>query len=334
VVPSSRGKDCVGAAFYTSSVALQWLAQAFQQAGGRPLPSIELVQRPDPGVPEARELAMLAALSDGSPQSAMVEDDALIPGRLTGPPRAYEDAAFLHSLDARTLRVLAELLQPQHHLRAHGISDTVVFFGSSRAPGPSPTHAPGMLREGLGAHYDAARELSRRLTRWSAEGPLGRRFMVCSGGGPGIMEAVARGATDAGGESIGFGIEIPGEPLNEYVTPDLAFMFHYFFMRKFWFVYNAKAFVFFPGGFGTIDELSEVLTLVQTGKLHKKVGIVLYDGAFWRSVINFEAMVDHGVISPADLDLIRVAEDVEDAERQVQNFLMQNYGPTLLRDAW
>jgi uncharacterized protein (TIGR00730 family) len=105
-------------------------------------------------------------------------------------------------------------------------------------------------------------------------------------------------------------------------------------MRKFWFVYNAKAFVFFPGGFGTIDELSEVLTLVQTGKLHKKVGIVLYGGDFWRSVFNFEAMVEHGVISPADLDLIRVADDVDDAQRQVQNFLLQNYGPTLLRDAW
>ena len=264
----------------------------------------------------------------------MVEEQLPDPGRLPGPPRAYEDEAFLHSLDARTQRVLAELLQPQYHLRARGISDTVVFFGSSRAPAPEPDSEPGSSRKGLGVYYDAARELALRLTRWSAEGPLGRRFVVCSGGGPGIMEAVARGAADAGGESIGFGIEIPGEPMNEYVTPDLAFLFHYFFMRKFWFVYNAKVFVFFPGGFGTIDELSEVLTLVQTGKLHKKVGIVLYGGDFWRSVINFEAMVERGVISPADLDLIRVAEDVEDAELQVRNFLMQNYGPTLLRDAW
>jgi uncharacterized protein (TIGR00730 family) len=264
----------------------------------------------------------------------MVEEQVPIPGRLPGPSRAYEDEAFLRSLDARTVRVLAELLQPQLHLRAHGITDTVVFFGSSRAPSPQPGAAPETPRQGLGAYYDEARELSRRLTRWSGEGALGRRFVVCSGGGPGIMEAVARGAADAGGESIGFGIEIPGEPLNEYVTPELAFIFHYFFMRKFWFVYNAKVFVFFPGGFGTIDELSEVLTLVQTGKLHKKVGIVLYGGEFWRSIINFEAMVERGVISAADLDLIRIAEDVEDAELQVQSFLLQNYGPTLLRDAW
>ncbi len=183
----------------------------------------------------------------------------------------------------------------------------------------------------LGRYYEAARELSRRLTLWSARLETGRRFVVCSGAGPGIMEAVNRGAAEAGGESIGFGIEIPGEPeMNRYVTPDLAFVFHYFFMRKFWFVYNAKALVFFPGGFGTMDELWEVLTLVQTGRLHKEVGIVLFGTEFWRSVVDFEAMVRHGVISPEDARLFRITDDVDEAERQLQSFLTLKYGPSLV----
>ncbi len=255
------------------------------------------------------------------------------PAGLPGDPEAwrpYEDLEFLRSIDARELRVLGELLQPQYRLAQRGIEDTIVFFGSARAPAPEDAASAGAAADFV-RYYEAARELSRRLTTWSMHLETGRRFVVCSGGGPGIMEAANRGAMEAGGESIGFGIELPMEQaMNRYATPELAFVFHYFFMRKFWFAYNAKALVFFPGGFGTMDELFEVLTLVQTGKLHKEVGIVLFGAEYWRSVVDFEAMVRHGVIAREDLRLFHITDDVDEAERRLQSFLTLRYGPSLI----
>ena len=243
------------------------------------------------------------------------------------PPRAYEDDAFIHSADARTLRVIAELLEPGYRLNRHGVRDTVAFFGSARATSADYDGDPV-----LAAYYEDARELSRRLTAWGETHTHLPRFLVCSGGGPGIMEAVHRGALDADGSSVAMAIELPGhEPLSEYVTPDLTFLFHYFFMRKFWFLYNAKAFVFFPGGFGTLDELGEVLTLIQTGKLHKRVGLLLYGSEYWRSVLNFEEMHRRGVISAEDLDHIRFVDTVDDAESTLLAFVEANYGkPTIV----
>ena len=246
------------------------------------------------------------------------------------PLPAFDQPDFMHSSDARVLRVIAELLEPQYRLERMGIEDTIVFFGSARAPAQGDTATSAQLA----AAYQAARELSRRLTAWSRSRPNQRQFMVCSGGGPGIMEAANRGAMDAGGESIGLGIGIPEEEaMNAYVTPELAFNFHYFFIRKFWFVYNAKALVFFPGGFGTLDELMEVLTLVQTRKVRKRMGIILYDSAFWSEVLDFEALAKHGVIAQEDLDLVRTVDSVDDAFHLLRAFLEENYGPTLLEHA-
>ena len=240
---------------------------------------------------------------------------------------SHEDDAFMRSPGARTLRVLSELLQPRFRLEQRGIRDTIVFFGSSRAPAP-PVEGDRADHSTLAVAYDAARELSRRLTLWGRS--EGRQFLVASGAVPGIMEAVNRGAADAGGESIGFGIDIASQGTNRYVSPDLAFRFHYFFTRKFWFVYNAKAFVYFPGGFGTFDELFEVLTLAQTGKLHKRIGIVLFGATFWTTVIDFDALQAQGVISAEDRAVIRITDDVDEAERWLKAFLEENYGSPLL----
>lgn len=249
-----------------------------------------------------------------------------------GPHKAYEDLDFLNSADARVIRVIAELLEPHYRLQRHGIEDTIVFFGSARIPATEEDHAHAGLRE-LSRYYADARVLARRLTEWNQRHDGDREFVVCSGGGPGIMEAVNRGAEDAGGKSIGFGISLPDEQaINPYVTPDLAFEFHYFFVRKFWFVYNAKALVFFPGGFGTLDELMEVLTLVQTRKMRKRLGIVLYGSEFWRSVLDFDALVAHGVISPEDREELVFADSVDEAFTSVCSFLEQNYGASLLEE--
>ena len=187
-------------------------------------------------------------------------------------PVAYRNEQFLDSPDARALRILAEYLEPYSHFRRQKVRDTIVFFGSARS------EEQGLL----GPYYREASELARLITKWSNQLPDdARRFVVCSGGGPGIMEAANRGASDAGGKSVGLNIGLPFEQLpNPYITPELSFQFHYFFMRKFWFVYLAKAMVFFPGGFGTMDELMEVLTLVQTQELNRYMGIVLYGSSF------------------------------------------------------
>jgi uncharacterized protein (TIGR00730 family) len=219
---------------------------------------------------------------------------------------AYKNEEFLDSPDARALRILSEYLEPYSHFRRERIRDTVVFFGSARiqaAEGP------------LAKYYEDARMLARMLTEWGEEiKNASHRFVVCSGGGPGIMEAANRGACEGGGKSIGLNIGLPFEQLpNPYISPELSFEFHYFFMRKFWFAYLAKALVVFPGGFGTLDELMEMLTLVQTRKLQKKMVIVLYGSEFWREVINFDALVKYGTISPEDLKLFEYADDPKSA---------------------
>jgi uncharacterized protein (TIGR00730 family) len=230
---------------------------------------------------------------------------------------AYKNDTFLDSPGARSVRILSEYLEPLDHFRREKIRDTIVFFGSARIAEDGP----------LGRYYHEARELARRLTEWS-DGFTNTtcRFVVCSGGGPGIMEAANRGASDAKGKTIGLNIGLPFEQLpNPYITPELSFEFHYFFMRKFWFAYLAKAMVVFPGGFGSIDELMEILTLVQTKKLKKKVIIVLYGSQFWKEVINFDALVKHGTISPDDLNLFEFVDDVDTAFRLLQEGLIKHH---------
>jgi uncharacterized protein (TIGR00730 family) len=232
-------------------------------------------------------------------------------------PVAYENDSFLNSSDARPLRILAEYLEPVSHFRRQKIRDTVVFFGSARLTEDSP----------MGRYYTEARELARLLTEWSDNlNNSTRRFVVCSGGGPGIMEAANRGASDAGGKTIGLNIGLPFEQFpNPYITPELSFEFHYFFMRKFWFAYLAKALVVFPGGFGTLDELTEILTLVQTQKLEKKIVVILYGTSFWKEVLNFEALVRHGMIAAQDLELFQFADDVDLAFQILETGLTRYY---------
>jgi uncharacterized protein (TIGR00730 family) len=219
--------------------------------------------------------------------------------------------------DARSLRIMSEYLYPLSHFHKERIHDTVVFFGSARLLEMGP----------LGRYYNEARELARRLTAWSESLPhTGRRFVVCSGGGPGIMEAANRGARDAGGKTVGLNIGLPFEQRpNPFVTPELNFEFHYFFMRKFWFAYLAKALVVFPGGFGTMDELTEILTLVQTQKLMKRMVIIVYGTTFWNEVINFDALVRHGMIAAEDLSLFEFADDVDTAFRLLERGLTKHY---------
>jgi uncharacterized protein (TIGR00730 family) len=230
-------------------------------------------------------------------------------------PVAYLNENFLNSADARALRILAEYLEPVSHFRREQIRDTVVFFGSARLREDGP----------MAHYYEAARELARKLTEWSDTLTNShRRFVVCSGGGPGIMEAANRGAFEGKGKTIGLNIGLPFEQLpNPYITPELSFEFHYFFMRKFWFAYLAKALVVFPGGFGTLDELMEILTLTQTQKLAKKVTILLYGSDYWKEIINFDALVKHGMISAADLDLFQYADDTDTAMEILKEGLMK-----------
>jgi uncharacterized protein (TIGR00730 family) len=232
-------------------------------------------------------------------------------------PKAYKNAAFLDTADARPLRILSEYLEPLSHFRRQKIRDTIVFFGSARVTEDGP----------MGRYYRDARTLARLFTEWSnGLENSARRFVVSTGGGPGIMEAANRGAQDAGGKTIGLNIGLPFEQWpNPYVTPELSFEFHYFFMRKFWFAYLAKALVVFPGGFGTLDELSELLTLAQTEKLAKKIVIVLYGSGFWKEVLNFPALVRHGMISEKDLELFQLADDPDTAMAILKEGLTKYY---------
>jgi len=225
-------------------------------------------------------------------------------------PVAYKDEDFLESDDARPLRILAEYLGPLHAFHEQQISDTIVFFGSARLLPDGP----------LGHYYEAARELARQVTVWSNSLPTNaHRYVVCTGGGPGIMEAANRGAAEAGGKTIGLNIGLPHEQRpNPYITHRLGFEFHYFFMRKLWFAYLARALVVFPGGFGTLDELMEILTLVQTRKLDRRIPVILYGSSFWREIIDFDALVRHGLIDAEDLALFRFADEPAAAMRLLQ----------------
>jgi uncharacterized protein (TIGR00730 family) len=232
-------------------------------------------------------------------------------------PLAYQNKEFMEGWSARSLRILSEYLEPLDRLGKYKVRDTIVFFGSARITEDGP----------MGRYYREARQLAHMVTEWS-DGlqPPTRRFAVCTGGGPGIMEAANRGAHDAGGISIGLNIALPFEQRpNPYITPELNFEFHYFFMRKFWFAYLAKALVIFPGGFGTWDELSEMLTLTQTQKLEKPIQILLYGSEFWNEIVNFEALVRHGMISREDLKLFQFVDDPKVALTKLKLFLTANY---------
>ena len=229
------------------------------------------------------------------------------------PGLAYNDPGFLDSDDARPLRILAEYMGPLRSFREADVCDTIVFFGSARLRQDGP----------LGRFYDDARKLAGLITRWSAGLPSSaHRYVVCSGGGGGIMEAANRGAAEAGGRTIGLNISLPHEQRpNPYITPGLSFEFHYFFMRKLWFAHLARALVVFPGGFGTLDELTEILTLSQTGKFEQRIPVILYGEAYWKEIVNFEALARHGMIDAADLELFQFADDPATALRLIQQGL-------------
>ena len=241
---------------------------------------------------------------------------------------AYLNEAFLGSASARPLRILSEYLEPKSRFDHYQIDDTIVFMGSARliAREQAETELQQTERDGgdierarqrlaMSRYYEAARELARRVTDWSkALGDQDRRFVVCTGGGPGIMEAANRGASEAKGMNVGLTISIPIEEFdNRYTTRELSFHFHYFFMRKFWFAYLAKALIVFPGGFGTLDELFEVLTLLQTRKMSKHLLVVLFGTQYWDEVINFEALIRHGTINREDLKLFHRTDSLDEA---------------------
>ena len=268
--------------------------------------------------------------------------------RLLRAPLAYQNQRFLESPDGRILRILSEYAEPLARFRREAIQDTVVFFGSARfqcnseatsaleilekpgskqpAPASEQPQAPAQavnelqLKRARAAvemarYYEDARKLAFLLTQWSSKLPSKRqRFVVTTGGGPGIMEAANLGAHEAGGKTIGLNIRLPFEQMpNPYITPALNFEFHYFFMRKYWFAYLAKALVIFPGGFGTLDELFEILTLAQTEKLAKKILVVIYGREYWKNVLNLQVLVDSGTISPNDLDLFCMCDTPQEA---------------------
>ena len=259
-------------------------------------------------------------------------------------PLAYMDPAFLESDEARPIRILAEYLEPLRRLKAQNIQDTVVFFGSARVhsrlhatralerlrkrSGRTKEHVAALKRSRKAVEwsrfYEDARELAHRLAEWSLSLESSHhRFVVCSGGGPGIMEAANRGAHEAGGKSIGFNIRLPFEQgANRYITDGLHFEFHYFFMRKFWFAYLAKALVIFPGGFGTLDEMFEILTLSQTQKLSKQLGVFIYGREYWEEIIDLEPMAEWGAVRPQDLDLLKWVNTPEEAFEQLRAHLM------------
>jgi uncharacterized protein (TIGR00730 family) len=252
--------------------------------------------------------------------------------------KAYKNEAFINSPEARPLRILSEYLEPEHRFEEFKIRDTIVVFGSARtlskevaeqrlaeaeASGGDVTDAKHKLR--MSRYYEASRELSYRLTLWSKGLPeKGRRFVICSGGGPGVMEAANRGASEARGDNIGLNISLPFEQNdNPYITRKLSFEFHYFFMRKFWFSYLAKAFIVMPGGFGTMDEFFEVMTLVQTFKIKKKIALVLFGKEYWQSILNFQPMIDAGTISAEDIELFHYTDSIDDAYEYITAYLEQ-----------
>lgn len=267
------------------------------------------------------------------------------------PVKAYKNMEFLNSSDARSIRILSEYYEPLQRFREQKVYDTIVFYGSARTKNLEEAKKelaavenlleetggnPGQeLQEKLdnaknqvflARYYEDAVELARRITEWSKSLDSVYRFVVCSGGGPGMMEAANKGAREAKGLSIGLNISLPFEQSsNPYITPELNFEFHYFFMRKFWFVYLAKALIIFPGGFGTLDELFELLTLVQTGKIKKKLPIIIYGSEYWNQIINLDNMVKYGVICQKDRDLVRYCDSVDDAFEYLKMELTEQY---------
>ena len=275
---------------------------------------------------------------------------------LRAAPLAYENRPFLTSPDGRILRILSEYAEPLARFRKEKIQDTVVFFGSARFYSRSEAESALQLLEKSGSRapapaeeqerirlarkavemarfYEDARKLAFMLTQWSMGIASKRhRFVVTSGGGPGIMEAANRGAREAGGKTIGLNIRLPFEQIpNAYVTPSLNFEFHYFFMRKYWFAYLSKALVIFPGGFGTLDELFEILTLAQTEKLAKKILVLIYGRQYWERALNIDALIEAGTVAPADKDLYRMADTPEEAfeilRRGLTKFHLQDSRP-------
>jgi uncharacterized protein (TIGR00730 family) len=260
-------------------------------------------------------------------------------------PLAYENPEFLNSPDGRVLRIMSEYVEPLARFRREQIQDTVVFFGSARfhsledaqrameeAGSSAEEAAQKMIRArmDMARYYEDARRMAFLLSEWASHIPARRRrFVVTTGGGPGIMEAANRGAREAGAKTIGLNIRLPFEQSsNPYITPSLNLEFHYFFMRKFWFAYLAKALVIFPGGFGTLDELFEILTLAQTQKLAKKILVVIYGREYWDKLINFQTMIDAGAISPRDLELFKVVDTPEEGFEYLREGLTQYHlGP-------
>ncbi len=244
------------------------------------------------------------------------------------PEKAYKNLDFLNSTDARTVRILSEYLYPKAQLEQERVTNTIVIFGSARAPSPEELSSKEGLDKGnknikLAEYYDATRILSKRLTEWSKDfKEEDQKYVICSGGGPGIMVAANRGANEAEGKNIALRISLPFENIpNPYVSPDLDFEFHYFFTRKFWFSYLSKALVIMPGGFGTLDEFFEILTLIQTGKIKKNLPIVLFGEEYWNQLINFETLVEYGTINSKDLDLFFLTSSVDDAFEYVTSSL-------------
>ena len=264
-------------------------------------------------------------------------------------PLAYLDPEFLESDEARPIRILTEYLEPLRRFKDQKIQDTVVFFGSARVDSRERAERALHTLRARGVHdadaqyelelkrsrkaiewaryYEDARELAARLTAWTITLQSdNHRFVVTSGGGPGIMEAANRGAREGGGKTIGLNIRLPFEQgANPYITDGLGFEFHYFFMRKFWFAYLAKALVVFPGGFGTLDEMFEILTLVQTDKLSKKIGVVLYGREYWEQVLNLKPMAEWGAIAEKDLELLHYADTPADAFQHLRDHLIAHH---------
>ena len=297
-------------------------------------------------------------------QAAKLPANGAPPPPLECAPLAYENTAFLNSSDGRVMRIVSEYLEPLARFRREQIQDTVVFFGSARfrgreeadhalellentgstkaAPNLDQPASPPDIAAGkatdlqrkravaaveMARYYEDARRLASLLTRWASKIPSRKhRFVITSGGGPGIMEAANRGAWEAGGKTIGLNIRLPFEQApNRYITPSLNFEFHYFFMRKLWFAYLSKALVVFPGGFGTLDEMFEILTLAQTRKLAKKITVVVYGREYWKKVLNLNALVDSGAISPKDIGLFQFADTPEEAFEILRYGLTENH---------
>lgn len=270
--------------------------------------------------------------------------------KIQRPVKAYKNLGFLNAKDARPIRILSEFLEPLSRFGYYGVKDTVVFFGSARIKPrkeclkrlrelkhkakklkKNSPHLEKELQQAetaleVSSYYEDATELARLITKWSKTLKESNRFVVCSGGGPGIMEAANKGAAMAKGKSIGLNISLPFEQYpNSYITPELNFEFHYFFMRKYWFMYLGKALIAFPGGFGTLDEFMELLTLLQTGKIKKKMTVILYGRKYWNEIINFPALLRYGMISKSDLDLFFFADTPHEAFSILKTELLRNY---------